>query len=543
MVFIRLFLFLSSLSLPFISHAQNFTDTTDGSTEESDGGFTKEEFEKMKNSPDPGVRELYEKLVRGRLSSSKSDSSRFSGHLEFHDDDLDGVSDHGNSANTAEGGVEEALLGKRGLADDEKRSEALRKARISSGACIKNITRGGVPQPCGNLSGAMLDVGGAHAGAGDDEEHRVYDANPQVKKAMEKAGETYFEQFKADILKGKNGSDDIYANDAIRSEAAWLYQQWQHKMDTSWKTLRAARLVGYRTDKPEDGDYAAAQDFMRRIAGVIARKGSNREIASQIALQDQVMGQEFCFERAANWRPKPTTPPAGFTCQHPTALRSLMKKPFTPPAEGVLAPTNPSELYQLAVQIADREARGSRTLQEKISKIERCMSSDVWCTTRDGYVDGSNRLGAFEPVKGDPGGVFWDTREPLYMKMALASRMPLSRQRAFVEDLDFSARMAGGKTNPIYKEWDTYMKRIEAQVEEMREFGRSNRLALEKAGRKGSTLIEDTFDPKTKTVLQMFGRNAVNDSWSLPGSDTLKSPTPASTGGNPPNFKNPIDRR
>jgi hypothetical protein len=533
MIFIRFLIlfFLFAGARPLL--AQDFADTTNGNAEEEEGGFSKEEFEVMRKSNDPQIRALYDKLTSGRLSSAKKGDSRFSGHLEMHDFDLDGISDHDNSGNSLEGGVEKAILGK-DRTGGEGRQKGLSKAR---GDCLSGVM-GGKPKPC-NISAVVFDVGAAH----DGEDHKVYDLNPAVKDALKKAGEAYFEQFKEDVLKqGRTDDQRDYGNDAIRSEAAWLYKQWQFKVETSWKTLRAARLAGFRTDRPDSIDFAEGQAFMKRIGEGLSKNGSDQSLAEQVAIQGSVMDKLFCEVAPANSNKWQLCPPPGRTPAttvgpelRRSALGQLLSKNWAPPIPAGLQRT----YYQQALARAREEASKDPQIQKNIAKIRECMSPSKWCSNED-LPGAQPPVKKWEEFKGDPGVVFKDTREPLYMKMSLASKLPLAQQRKFVSDADFTDRMAGGKKNPIYAQWIEYIDDLENTVNDIQAMAKKQREQTVAAGGKADYTLEQTFDPNKKTVLEMFGSNPVNNTFSTDASSPLGSSS-ASKSSTPPRPRNPID--
>ena len=555
-----LFFGMSAMSV-LSAHAEDFADTTDGTSQESSDGFSKEQFEEMKNSPDPQVRKFYKNLTEGRFSSSKKGDSRYSGHLELHDFDQDGISDHGTAANDAEGGVEEAIIGKKGTAGGEKRTSALDEARLKKGQCVKNAT--GTPKPCNNISAAILDVGSAHPGKDDpNENHRVYMVNPEVQKKMTQAGENYFAKFKAEVLDlGKGDKARDYGNDALRSEAVWLYKQWQFKMESSWKTLRAARLADFDTAPGQDSKGRTremsneAREFMHRMGNLFASNPSDRTVAEEIFFQSRLLLEDFCTKKTGadkTWgdcKPAATEPDKFISKTLGEIIRLKTNDPGLAPGETwpLLDARTKTGLYNEAMKRARKESAKSKEDQTAIANIAKCMKPEVWCHRPRDRKEADPKTGpkieAFTPVRGDPGNVFDDTREGLFIKMSEASKRPLAQQRAYVEgSIDFARKMSGGRDNPIYLEWDKYISRVEKEVKDIRDTAKAERLKLEAAGGKSSDIIERTFDPNTKTILQIYGNNAVNETYSA-GYGFSGSPAPASTGGPKPtlpgvDFKN-----
>jgi hypothetical protein len=536
----RVYVLCGILSLA-VARAEEFADTTDGSSQESESGYTKEQFEEMKNSPDPQVRKFYKNLTEGRFSSSKKGDSRYSGHLELHDFDLDGISDHGHAGNDAEGGVEEAILGKSGTAGDEKRANALEEARKKKGTCITKITQAKQGN-CNNISAAILDVGSAHEGPdSNDESHRVYIVSPEVQKKMTQAGENYFAKFKAEVLDlGKGDQERDYGNDALRSEAVWLYKQWQFKMESSWKTLRAARLAGFETDYRLD---PAGREFMHRMGTLMGAKTSNKGIAEEIFLQSHVLSQEFCL-------PTPATLPtrtawkscSGFTGQNPPAhekmsLRNILTKDMKNIPAGEVWPKVDERirniLYDEAVKQARANTKNDADAQKQIANIARCMEPNTWCyRPKDESV--AKKIKPWTPVNGDPGNTFDDTREGVFIRMSEASKLPLAKQRAYVEgSVDFAKKMSGGRDNPVYAEWIKYISKIEKDVNDIRAAAKKERLALEAAGGKSSGLLEKMYDPSTKTILEIYGINAANSTHSAGYGHGGATPAPAAVSGGP----------
>jgi hypothetical protein len=519
------------------AYSQDWLESTDGNPEEQGQGFTKEEFEKMKNSNDPYIRDLYKKLVKGRLSSAKDPNSRYSGHLEQHDFDLDGITDHDDAGNDVEGGVEEAVLGKKGLGG-EKRLNALEEARLKhkSSGCLMGATgdKAELSRTCKNISGAVVDLGSAHAGPDRaDEDHRVYGLNPEIKKKMEAAGQKYFEAFQAEVLaKGsKDPNSRDMGNDAIRSEAVWLYKQWQFKMETAWKTLRAARLAGFRTDRPDE---YGQREFLRDIGQMMAdpNKRGSASIARAIAIREDVMDVMMCHTPpSAIWTP---CPPATSGPKSPALVPPNEKKlryvlrdtPDSTKKEPTIDPGKRKKMYELATQAAEKDSKNNKELNQKIARIEKCMEPEVWCYTPLNTLPKGAQV--YSEVKGDPGEVFWDTREPLLIKMSEASKRPLAEQQRYVKgSIDFDSKMSGGRDNPAYKEWVDYISGVEKSVAEILTKAREARLRIQKNGGQASDAIEKALDPTNHTILQIFGRNEINDTFSL---GTGPAPA-ASTGG------------
>jgi len=95
---------LGLLTFSALSYAARFGETTTGRQDETteitdkDGkkvevnyGITKEDEQAL----DKTQKDLLDKFRSGRVSSFKDLKSRYSGHLEMHDENLDGLTDHG----------------------------------------------------------------------------------------------------------------------------------------------------------------------------------------------------------------------------------------------------------------------------------------------------------------------------------------------------------------------------------------------------------------------------------------------------------------
>src|SRR5690606_30864622 len=129
-------------------------------------------------------------------SSAVKSDSRYSGTLELHDFDFDGISDHDNSNNALEGGLDSAAIGRKG-SRGAPRSEDLDQSRTEAGLCSPTTPSA----ECFNLSGNVIDMGSAHGGNSKTEPHRTYQLTDKAEKAAELAGSEYAQQMFQDAQK------------------------------------------------------------------------------------------------------------------------------------------------------------------------------------------------------------------------------------------------------------------------------------------------------------------------------------------------------
>lgn len=232
-----------------------------------------------------GARDQLRKFRKGRASSSVDQASRYSGILEMHDADYDGVSDHDNSANDLEGGMEKVAVGRPGTSG-VFRKNALEKSKAE--AC-KNRDDG-----CEAISGVIVDRGSAHGGP--NEPHRVYEVAEEAKKNARAAGESYGRRTITEASTKKGSVTSNADIDLLRTEAAWLEDQKERNLQNGWKFLRAKRLIGsipgyqptfdinvaelvsrvYRSGDPKD---AARQDaeFVREASRIINERARSTD--------------------------------------------------------------------------------------------------------------------------------------------------------------------------------------------------------------------------------------------------------------------------
>lgn len=460
------FAFFLFMALPTKTWAQGFIDTTTGDVEEGD------EFYGM-DASDANTSEaqrLINQFKQGRLSSNRDRNSRFSGTLEFHDSNHDGVVDH--DVDPGSGGLEGEL---RGLVEgegnhlDEIAANALKEQ--NKGTCdgeeYGKKNKDGNRTTCHNMSGIIVDTGASHGG---DEEgfHRTYKLSNDAREIAERIGRQYGERALEDIMNlyqetygdRLGGQDRVAAVDLKRSEAAWLEQQKETIYDRQWRLLRAARLAGYDgADQRVAGTRGAV--FMHELESKLANGASEQELASIIAEEQGVRSADLGYENG-KWIPlSAASDPTKAASDAQAELENLPGYDPDKPAVATVAGLgrlglDKSEIEEIADEVrqeneASLTSAQRQQQQEDAEKIAGCMEANTWCHTENSAAiatnDPNNPVEKYSEVRGDPGSVFEDTRELIAQKMAEIQTLPVNEIRNSLREisLDFNEQ-----THPEY---------------------------------------------------------------------------------------------
>lgn len=452
--------------------AQGFIDTTSGEIEESAEarGINSNEATTQR------AKEIMQRFKKGRLSSNKDRNSRFSGSLEFHDSNLDGIVDH----ETGDGGLEGGLRGL--MKGPGKLEEVARKAREKAnktkcgdegGSYQKDADGSTGPLSCFNMSGVIVDAGGAH----DDGPHRKYKTSPEAMAVIKRVAKEYGARTLEDIRAAYRSAYGAEMPDAenfaaihlLRSENAWLEEQKGAIYERQWKLLRAARLAGYEdADERVAGAAAGGDRFMHDIEEMISNGASDAEVGKRIALNAEVTREEMLFD-GSRWISKSEFAEANkslnrtdFDAKLENARKAANNKigktnqsdPISYKDFVKKGKLNPNEFNSVKQSILKHhEKNASKDLQKTFAKAADCMEANNWCHTPQSagraQKDGKGPE-LYEKVKGDPGAVFNDTRELVYIKMQEAQSVPVNDIEKTVSNMDFNRR-----THPEYfKELD-----------------------------------------------------------------------------------------
>jgi hypothetical protein len=531
---------MSILLLGTQSRAQGFEETTTG-INESRGGLSAEEI----NLLDQESQKQYRNFIKGRASSSTDSNSRYSGALELHDSDFDGISDHGNSANELEGGLEEAAIGKRGLPDSEARNKKLTEAkekareRVSGKSCKPTPQN---PSPCSPAEGTsanVIDVGPAHGKdtPGRFETHRVYDLTEKAKSAAEKAGKTYADRAlydganydmrfaNKDAVRQTTRKDQIEVLnvnpdgtktwvrtkvgtdiDLIRSEISWLEDQKERWTQNEWKYRRAKRLAGAALgDDKQIGE---------TVSGIYSKNFGKNSKQADLQLANAIYGSrvssgfDICgYDRNSN---APIACPANGSVD-PKAKKTAAQFAQENKLEGKAR----NEFFAKVSQLAQADPKTRAARQKEVNQIANCFSQDAWC---------DNSLRDLSKVRGaDVGDAYQDTREYLANAAQRASQGPLSQMVRQVENIDFNASI--DSKAKVTKPYQTYKKQVADAVKSWAEFMKTEREKEKKFPWYKSPYNEN--DINRMSARQLFERNKARGDGStfFPTASTNSSPS------------------
>ena len=422
---------LATLLIASAGFAQStqFGETTTGSVQEKEFGISAEEIATL----DKTSQEILTKFKNGRVSSFKDVKSRYSGHLEMHDEDLDGLTDHRirKGQQNLEGQTDEAAFGSviedakqrafeiDGIISNDKQKDEDRIVN-NVGNCKNGYIDGKKPEdggiPCQNISANILDAGPAHGqdvATLDDkrhiEKHRFVKVSDKAAANAKKAGENYGNatieaagSMDADALrasdpnakvvnvgKGKTQIEETYADgtkkvikiapdlDLLRSEYAWLEEQKKHRYDQSWKTLRASRLAGGIGESYAD----KAGGVDDGLANMVASNASDDIIAKNIverqALSTKLDGA-YCIPKNASM-PVLCSKLSAPEREQGRYLSDYMRDTSVPGAEKRRAWDTAKNSY--ATDDPDGYKSVQKEITENLPEAKRCLGRDVWCQT------------------------------------------------------------------------------------------------------------------------------------------------------------------
>lgn len=518
-------LFCLLLAFPGTAQAQGFIDTTTGDVEEAPEYFGMD-------ADDANTREaqsIINKFKRGRLSSNKDRNSRFSGTLEFHDSNQDGVVDH--DVDPGSGGLEGELRGLvkgSGSHLDEIAKKAVEEA--NKGNCQKpeggrTTSKDGGPTrtTCHNMSGIIVDTGAAHGG---DKEgyHRTYKLSDEAMEIAERIGKQYGERALDDIMKlyqetygdRLGGQDKVAAVDLKRSEAAWLEQQKETVYDRQWKLLRYARLAGY--DGAEERVAGTrGKNFMHELESKLANGATEQELAEMISVESTLEREALGF-KDNQWvaLDSLSTQEEKDAAIQAATRRLNLDEETTIVTLGDLSTASEEERRKAADNVREYvAAEPDDDEKERRQKIAGCLEANSWCHTDKTALIASKgdfeaaEKARFTAVSGDPGEVFEDTRELIAQKMAEIQTMPVNKIKAHVTNHDFNEQ-----THP------EFFKELDQKIEEVRGLAEGYRNA------KGEIVgaDPDNYDLDTMSFRELTGiRKGLNDTFddSLPDLNNL----------------------
>ncbi|MEO6459132.1 MAG: hypothetical protein ABIO95_01675 [Bdellovibrionota bacterium] len=543
--------FIAVLMLVLLSagsaHAGEFSNTTTGRTEEGADSYglpsDKALTQRGKN--------IMKKFKEGRLSSAVKPDSRFSGFLEFHDANLDGVVDHDVSdGNTGlEGNITSTLPKGKDLAERVVES---RKA-ANKGKCGKEegtwddgpAGADGKPtqgaRACFSPSGVIVDMGAAHGG--EKSPHRKLRLSAEAVAAANKAGTQYGEaavnEIQADMRAeyGLAPNMKVAAIDQLKSEAAWLEEQKENNLERGWKSLRAARLAGFDNAELTSAGQEGAE-VMHDVDLMISKGATDRDVAQEIAVTDSIQAQQF-VKVGNEWKPydandeaqKAALNTADANKTTDPDARKKIQKSFSDLKKEVNNADEIATYHDAAKQIVLEGSEKNEEFQKDITQIEKCMNKETWCNNGKTAeqendrlekaagkpLDNDKRVKKYSEVQGDPGGVFQDTRELIYIKLADAQKAPIDKIESIVTSYDLNR-----ETDPEYFK----------QIDKLKEDTEGMQKANEARGNK-------FYDTKTQSVREFSGvRQGVNDSYREENTEQTQAqasgPRPSSVGSTPP---------
>ncbi len=455
-----------------VARAQQQTQTTFDNTTLGIEKKENRDLDPDQISIDREYQKAFRQFQDGRKSTTEGGkSNRYGGILENHDLDRDGLSDHANAANDAEGGQDEAAFGRRGM--NQKDRQAAMDA-----FCKKQGKEGpkpGSPTACGeDISAVLVDLKPAHGvdkPGQDKEKHRTYQLTSQSAANADKAGKNYAERVLRDARKFFSGNEkaNVAVNpDALRSEAQWLNEQMLNEIDNSWRTLRAHRIFnddfpyGNSKFKTLGCTFTSSKSSLGALANQFAKQHAS---VKNLAEKDRLIGvamADVVYEKC---------------------FKDLVDKVNKMPDSGE---PQKSEKKAKQAELASYQSELRRVMGT-------CMVRDVWCSEQP--VAGTNpQEKKFDrlPAGRDVGNAFRDTREFNYVKMSGAMRGPVKDYMKNMRSMDFNER-----NNP--QEWARMEKQHQELLKEMAAYQKN----LKDAGFKN---VDSTSNTNT-----MSGSDMVNN--------------------------------
>lgn len=531
MKFIQFLVFcIWALGTPQLSvFAQGFSDTTTG-TSESKTGLSDTELQEL----DSYTQKQVERFRRGRESSGVGNlGSRYSGSLEMHDSDYDGISDHTNSNNALEGGIEEAAIGRAGISNPDERDKLLKEATLK--AC-QTANPKNVALCVQNSSAVIIDRGAAHGNETDP--HRIHELTQKATDKAKRAGSAYALQAGQEasnfetrglsqvektarpntvrvktVVNGKEVVREVKIGpdiDLVRSEVAWLEDQKDRNIQNGWKYYRAKRLVGVM------GDGALGETVSKFYRSADPRDAQRQDaaFAQTIAEQAQLNNETLCINPST----KEATPlKTGQTCpkgQETTTAGEFLK----------------DEKNQTArlktIEELKKEKRNdkdfNKRVQEAQSKIANCMKEGVWCDSNFENLVGKKGVS-------DPAGVAAsrDAREILYYNLQQAGRGPLNQFERTVTGADFNPQTDAKTQSKPYQDMQRQVREAQKAYKDFIEDERKNN--------PNSPFLRNGYNPNQMSARELFGRDPSRDGKSLGRSSPLQQGTRVPTSVGPSN--------
>ena len=540
------------------ARAENgFFDTTGGKTQEDTskfGGIGVDE------AIDQKTKQILDRFKEGRRSSNKDQKSRYSQILEHHDEDFDGVTDHLGANNALEGGMEKAALKGQKITDTLKRQTALSKAAEDAGRCQKGKVNG--KDECRNISSILIDAGAAHS-SDEKDEHRVYELTGEAVKNAQSAGTQYAE--KSISAAGDYGSDAPPPNaqaiknadgtvtsmrvtsgkettvvkiapniDILKSEASYLEQLKDFQTKLQWKSMRAARLAGFESDK----------GIIAQFSGVLEKgvddEGNLMEVARRIQEMGTLGAEDVCVDKQNNVTVPPQTGCA------PTNKTMSLNEAYQDYALR-------NQLDGIRTQLRQKASKGQspaaqKAQQQDVASIRKCLDRDAWCP---GYSNVGRAAAAarknggktppitepFKAISGDPGGTYTDTREFVMNRLDAANSGGLDNFMNVMKSSDFN-ESTDKKIKGDYKPYaqmkaDWKAAKKAAAIAQCQNVSPSDYDRYKMCQNKNykNPYAGNQFDTKTKNTAKLFGRNASRDGTSLLTQPVPTLGQPANLGG------------
>ena len=512
------------------SFAQGFSDTTSG-TSESATGLSDDELQSL----DQYTQKQVERFRRGRESSGKGNlGSRYSGTLEMHDSNYDGISDHENSNNSLEGGVDKAAIGKAGISNRDERNRLLSEAKEKACKSGSGGDAAKLANCVSNSSAVIIDRGSAHGGENDP--HRVYELTDKATQAAKDAGSAYANQVGAEatnydtqglkqvektsrqnivrvktIVDGKEKIETVKIGpdiDLVRSEVAWLEDQKERNIQNGWKYYRAKRLAGGA--EMSDGALGETVSKFYRDADPKNAAKQDAAFAQTVAEQAQLKIEPVCVLNG-NISPKPKNGacPAGSTSSD---LGEALKN------------ETDQNKRLAAIEALKKEKKNdkdfAKNVQETRAKLANCMKEGVWCDKN--MEDLAKKKGVGDPA----GNAASDARELQYYNLQQASRGPLNQFERNVTSMDFN-KTTDAKTQG--KPYQDMQRQVREAQKAYKDF-----IDEERRTNPNSSYLRSGSDPNRMNARQIFGRNAARDGKTLgrsgPGAAGFIGTAPANPG-------------
>lgn len=578
------------LALSASAQQSKFFDTTDGNPKtDTKGGILPSDEATISAE----TQKLLDRFRSGRYSSNKDGKSRYSGILEMHDEDFDGVTDHDNPGNSLEGGMDEAAIGQKG-GSGENRRKALAKQRENAGNCKDGFVNGNKKFPCKNISAVIVDRGAAHGPGGEkdaEEPHRILELSDKAYAKAKQAGQAYGDSAVnaaedyvgpapagAQGIKDKNGlvtsmkvqSGDqtttvkVGANvDLLKSEYAWLERQKQRQIDLEWQSLRAARLAGAEKDPTA----------IRLFADVFGNNNMSdqqrqQEAATRIFEWSQISDLDVCMKSGEFLKSDSNGKPncSGENNDPIGTLSEFLSQKQDPD----LAQKKWAEARKLVGQ-GDLKPKEKKEMAQEVAKIRNCLGRDVWCYDRkhamaamqknnqngNGGGNNANARGnnnnqkdlTWTPVQGDPGNAFDDVREALFNRLSAANAGGLDNFKKVMSTIDFNEKTDAKTNTKPFREMMEQLKKAQAAAKlvqsgqgdtEQVENNQGQMVSVRQNGIQVSSQNiygnKQNFDTKTMNTLSLFGRNPARDGGALANVPMPVGPQPITSensgGGN-----------